>query len=115
MRDYKLSINDIIAAIDSIESFVKGMNINQLKEDDKTFSAVIQKFGVIGEAAKNVPETIKEKNPDLPWKEMGAMRNILIHAYFGIDYELVWDAIKNKIPKVKIKLKKILREIQKEE
>ncbi len=109
-RDYKLFLQDIIEAMESIEEFLGNMDLNELIEDDKTSSAIIRKFEIIGEATKHLPEDLKEKHPEIPWKSMFGMRDRLIHAYFGIDYELVWEAIKTEIPKLKPQLKEILKE-----
>jgi uncharacterized protein with HEPN domain len=87
-RDIKLYINDIFNAINAIEKFVEGMDFKEFKEDDKTSSAVIRKFEIIGEATKHIPKEIKQKYPDIPWKEMAGLRDKLIHFYFGIKYEL---------------------------
>jgi uncharacterized protein with HEPN domain len=75
VRDYKLYIKDILAAMDSIEAFVEGMSLEQFRKDDKTSSAVVRKFEIIGEAAKHIPEEILKKYPDIPWKEMAGMRD----------------------------------------
>lgn len=107
-RDIKLFIKDIIEAIESIENFVGDMSIEELKEDEKTSSAVVRKFEIIGEATKHIPDKVKERNKDIKWKSMAGMRDRLIHAYFGIDYRLVWSAIKNEVPKLKPKLEKML-------
>ena len=89
MRDYRLYLWDILAAIEAIESFVQGMDFTRFEQDDKTTSAVIRKFEIIGEAAKNIPEETKQKYPNVPWKEMAGMRDKLIHFCFGVNYNLV--------------------------
>lgn len=111
-RDYKLFLNDIIRAMESIELFVEDMSAEELAQDDKTASAVIRKFEIIGEATKHIPERIKENHPEIPWKSMAGMRDRLIHAYFGIDYELVWDAIEIELTNLKSKLRAILAELE---
>jgi uncharacterized protein with HEPN domain len=114
IRDVRLYLNDIIQAMESIERFVTGMCLEDLMRDDKTASAVILKLEIIGEATKHIPLHIKEKYPGIPWKEIAGMRDRLIHAYFGIDYRLVWDAIELDIPDIKPKLLEIIAELEKE-
>lgn len=112
MRNSKLYLKDILAAIESIEVFTEDMDFESFKGDDKTVSAVIRKFEIIGEAAKNVPDTIKEQHSSIPWKEMAGMRDRLIHFYFGIDYDLVWKTIKNRLPIVKPLIAQILESFE---
>ena len=66
---------------------------------------------MIGEATKFIPDDIREKYPEIPWKNMAGMRDVLIHAYFGIDYKLVWDTIQKDIPLIKTPLKRLWSEI----
>lgn len=114
-RDNKLFVRDIIDAMESIEGFIGNMTLDKLRKDEKTSSAVLRKFEIIGEAAKYMPKEIKDKYKDIPWKSMVGMRDRLIHAYFGIDYNLVWSAIKSEIPKLKPQLKKMLSQLEQED
>jgi len=107
-KDYKLYLKDIAEAMKSIEQFVKGITFDDFVKDDKTTSAVIRKFEIIGEATKQIPDELRQKYPTIPWKEMAGMRDRLIHFYSGVDYKLVWDTIKNRLPQVKPLIKKIL-------
>ncbi len=105
-RDYNLYIKDILRSILQIESFVEGLRYEEFLKDDKTASAVIRKLEIIGEAAKQVPTRIRQKHPELPWSEMARMRDKLIHGYFGVDHEIVWKVVKERLPEVKANLEK---------
>ena len=112
-KEYK-ELKDILDAINAIEKFVEGINFEDFNEDDKTSSAIIRKFEIIGEATKNIPKSIKEKYPNIPWKEMAGFRNKLIHFYFSIKYELVWDAIIKASRVERENIQKILKDMGEE-
>ena len=111
-RDYKLILKDIFQACESIQEFVRGMDFDDFIGDDKTSSAVINKFEIMGEAVKNLPEFIVEKYSKAPWKDMAGMRDRLIHGYFKIDYRIVWDTIEDKIPEVKSLVTQIINDLE---
>lgn len=114
-RDYRLFLQDILDACRYILEFMEGIGVDEFVIDEKTSSAVIQKFEVIGEATKNIPESIREKHPQVPWKDMAGMRDRLIHGYFGIDYLLVWETVEQNIPTLEFQIRKILNEMNQEE
>jgi uncharacterized protein with HEPN domain len=110
MRNQRLYLEDIVAAIESIEVFVAGMDLETFQSDDKTSSAVIRKFEIIGEAVRHVPEDIRIAYSEVAWKEMAGMRDRLIHLYMGVNYRLIWQTIKNDLPIAKAQIQKILNE-----
>lgn len=107
-RDYVLYIKDILDCVEKIEDFVGDMDFDEFVKDDKTTSAVVRKLEIIGEATKNIPEEMRVKYQEIPWSDMARMRDKIIHFYFGVDYEIVWKAIKERLPTLKRQIKKLL-------
>jgi len=105
VRDQRLYLEDILEAIEAIERFVVNDDFKSFYLDDKTSSAVVRKFEVIGEATKKIDSKIRKKYPEIPWKEIAGFRDRLIHDYFGIDYELVWNTIDKDSPDLKAVIK----------
>lgn len=106
-RDLQLYIADIKQAIDKIEHYTETLSLEKFRNDDLVYDAVIRNFEVIGEAATNIPVEIQKKNADIPWAEIVAMRNKVIHEYFGIDADIVWETVKQDLPKLKEGIKKL--------
>jgi uncharacterized protein with HEPN domain len=100
-RDYKVYLDDIVAAIDKIASFTAGFSEQQFADDPKTLDAVIRNLEIIGEAAKNVPEDIRQRFPTIEWRKAAGMRDLLIHQYFAVDIDIVWDIVRNKLPQLR--------------
>ncbi len=111
-RDYSLYIKDILDCIERVEEFVGDMNFDEFLADDKTSSAVVRKLEIIGEATKNIPKSITQKYDEVPWKEMARMRDKIIHFYFGVDYEIVWSVIKERLPEIKPTILQILEDMR---
>jgi uncharacterized protein with HEPN domain len=112
VRDPTIYLKDILEAIEAIERFTEGIDFETFSQDDMRSSAVIRKFEIIGEAAKHIPDPVKQKYPDIPWKGMAGFRDRLIHFYFGIKYELLWETIRVELPRTKPRLKQMLQELQ---
>lgn len=113
-RDVRLYLDDILEAIDKIERYTEGLNFEQFRKDDKTGDAVIRNFSVIGEGVKNIPPGVRKKYPDIPWKIIAGMRDKLVHQYFGIRYDVVWETIELRLPSLRVDIKKILDQMDKE-
>lgn len=99
-RSQTLYLADIKSAIEAVIKFTDGMSFDDFKADDKTFSAVIRKIEIIGEAVKNLTDEIKETCADIPWSVMARMRDKLIHGYFGVDVAVVWKVVKTELPEI---------------
>ena len=107
-REWKFRIEDISDALDRINLYVEGLTFEGWLKDQKTIDAVVRNFEIIGEAAANVPEEFQEQIPEIPWYQLKAMRNVLIHEYFGVDNEVIWITIRNDLPPLRDKIRKIL-------
>ena len=112
MRDLRLYLTDISQAMVAVQTFVEEMDFEAFVADDKTASAVIRKFEIIGEAVKNVPEEIRQKYPQVPWRQMAGMRDMLIHVYFDVDYPLVWETVRNRIPPLQPIIAQIIKDLE---
>ncbi len=107
-------LRDILEHAEKIENFTAGLDYAGFIADEKTVYAVIRCFEVIGEAVKNIPDTVKRRYPQVPWSRMVGMRDKLIHADFGVDYETLWETVRKRIPEVKIVIREILQDIEAE-
>lgn len=105
-REYRDFIIDMIEAADMVASFIQGMNKEQFLADKKTQFAVVRALEIIGEAAKKVPDSIRTRYPDLPWREISGMRDKLIHDYFGVNNEVVWKTAIEDVPEIAANLKR---------
>ena len=108
MKDNKIFLKHILESMDYIEQFIKNKPKEEFKESIQLQDAIIRRLEIIGEAVKNMDESFKEANKNVEWKKIAGMRDIIIHKYFGIDLELVWNVILDDLPKLKKEVKKIL-------
>lgn len=111
-RNVKLYIKDILEYMERAEEHIKGLTFQEFCKDKKTSDAVIRCIEVMGEAAKNVSDEIRNKYPFIPWRDMAGMRDKIIHGYFTVDFETVWLVVKEEIPKLKPMIKKVLEEVK---
>lgn len=109
-REYRDYLEDISNSIRKIEVFTRNMTFEEFKKDEKTRDAVLRNLEVIGEAVKNLPDEIKDNNPNIDWKGISGLRDILSHAYFGVDDDIIWDIIQNKIPQLEEKVDVLIEE-----
>jgi uncharacterized protein with HEPN domain len=109
-RDYKVYLEDIVEAIRKIQFFTSDLSLQTFSSDVKTFDAVIRNLEIIGEASKRVPEEVRSKYPNVEWRKTAGLRDILAHEYFGVDKEIIWDVIHNKLPVLEKQIKQMLEE-----
>lgn len=107
-RQEGLYIGDIIQAISHIEIYTKRISQEKFCSQQMVIDAVIRNFEIIGEAAKHISKKTKSQYPEIPWRDMADMRNKVIHEYFGVDIDIVWETIEKSLPKLKRMLRKLL-------
>jgi uncharacterized protein with HEPN domain len=106
-RDYKLYLNDIKESITKIEEYMRNVSEEDFKKDAKLQDAVIRRLEIMGEASRNIPRALKEKNKQVPWFDMSQFRDFITHSYFNIGNLTIWRTIKEKLPKIKESLQNI--------
>ncbi len=111
-REPRLYLEDMQTACRKIVHYTAGMSRQDFLRDDKTYDAVIRNLEIIGEAAKNVPEEIQKRYEVVQWREMIALRNIVAHAYFGMNDDIIWDLVQNKVPELFVLITQILTELK---
>jgi uncharacterized protein with HEPN domain len=92
-REFLDYVEDIVGAMSNSEEFVRGMKYEEFIKDQKTIYAVVRALEIIGEAVRKIPAPVRNRYPEIPWKNMAGMRNKLIHEYFGVNLRIVWDAV----------------------
>jgi uncharacterized protein with HEPN domain len=108
-RKWQFRLLDIIQAIEKIMNYISEMDFEDFVSDAKTVDAVIRNFTVIGEAANHIPEQFVKSNPEIPWREMADMRNIVVHEYFGVNEKIIWDTIQKDLPQILAILRDIVQ------
>ena len=101
MKRDKAYLKHILDAISNIEKFIEGVKKENFLGNVEKQYAVLRGLEIIGEATKNLSEELKKKHPNIPWKEIAGMRDKLIHQYFGVNLDLVWETIKTELPELK--------------
>ena len=102
-RDVRLYIQDILECIDKIEEYTKEITQDDFYKNILVQDAVLRRLEIIGEAVKNIPQEFRAKYPNIPWKKMAGMRDVLIHAYFGVNLKRVWKVTRKDLVDLKKK------------
>ena len=101
MRDVRVYFQDILESIDAIERYTAGMDWDAFAANGQAQDAVIRRLEIIGEAVKGIPEEYRSKAPDIPWRNIAGMRDVLIHEYFGVSMKRVWRVVTEDLPVLK--------------
>ena len=107
-RDAGMYLDDILGSCEKILEYVRGLTREEFVRDTRTYDAVVRNLEIIGEAAKKLPSELKGSLPDIEWRKISGLRDLLAHAYFGIDDDILWDVIQNKIPPLAKKIEEHL-------
>jgi len=101
-------LKDILDAIDRINTYMQGVSKSTFFEHLMMQDAVMYQIEIIGEASNHISDTFQEENPGLPWMEMRAIRNKIVHDYRGIELEIIWDTVQNNLPSLQKQIKRLL-------
>ena len=111
-REWKLFIEDIYKNAGKILKYMQDKTYNEFIEDEMLTDAIIRNLEIIGETVKHIPKDVREKYNFIVWEEIAGLRDILIHEYFGINYRILWDIVKNEVPQLKEQIGIILKKKQ---
>lgn len=106
-RSWQLRIHDILHSIDKVLVYLDKITLTEFRKTPLIIDAVVRNFEIIGEASNHIPHAIKSQYPDIPWREMKGMRNILIHEYFDMEADIAWHTAKKHLPKLRKQLESL--------
>jgi uncharacterized protein with HEPN domain len=114
-RTYKLYLQDILESAHKIEQYAKGLDLPSFARHPMAFDAIARNLEIIGEAVKKVPRKTRNQYPQVEWKKIAGLRDIIAHEYFGINTQILWEVISQKVPVLEKQIRAILDDIEKNE
>ena len=106
-RDPALLIEDMLGAIRKIERYMAGLEREGFLQDEKTIDSVVRNLEILGEAARQLPEDFTSRYPNVPWRQIAGLRNRIVHDYFDLDLEIIWQVIYHDLPSLQIQLENL--------
>ena len=110
-REWYFYLDDMIKFSEQVLSYTEGLDRKDFEKDEKTYDAVLRKLELIGESATHIPEVIRKTSSTIPWRQIVATRNRLIHGYLGIDNDILWSIIRDDVPALLINLKRLKKRV----
>lgn len=111
-KDPEVFLDHILESIDLIEDYSEGVTESEFIRSSSLQDMIVRRIEIIGEAVKNLPDDLKREHPQIPWRDIAGLRDIVVHQYFGLDLELIWYVIKEDIPQLKPRILSVRDELQ---
>lgn len=108
-RDFQVYLEDILASAARIREYTAGLTEQQFLKDNRTVDAVVRNLEIIGEAAKGLPEAIRARAPEVEWRKVAGLRDVLIHAYSAVDPHIVWDVVTLRLGGLEVAVQRLLQ------
>jgi len=113
-RKVRLFLADMLESIEKVQRYTAGVDFERFAGDDLLVDAVVRNLEIIGEAARHIPETLRQRYPEVPWKRVVGLRNVVVHEYFAVDVEILWAIVHKNLPELKVALQRMLNDLETE-